>query len=227
MTIEDKILKLTKRLYPTGRAFKIPTGSVFEKIHKAINKVEAEAVQGALDILDEILADNDNFTVEDARDWERRLAIQTNESVSLADRKAAIIRKWGAPGNTRTRQHYTYLEGQLQEAGFNLFVHENTNVDTPDVFANEPLTYEEIEHGEIEHGETTHGLGLINAVANYIDTQQDKFFDLAGYETIFFIGAETPGDFADVDADRELELRRLILNLKPAQTVGILLVNYI
>ena len=35
------------------------------------------------------------------------------------------------------------------------------------------------------------------------------------------------GNFADVSADRKIEFRDLILNLKPVQNIGVLLINYI
>jgi len=134
--LDTILLYLTKRLYPTGRAFKIPVDSNLEKIHKALIVSEQEAFEAATSgILDTILADNDNFTEDDAADWERRLAIRADTATSLADRKLAILRKYASPGDIPARQYFLYLEGQLQNAGFNVFVFENrSEIGTTGVF---------------------------------------------------------------------------------------------
>lgn len=128
----ERIKKLTRNLYPRGRAFKMPYGGVFDKLHNALSVSENEALQSAVSILDSILPDNDNFTALDAADWERRLGLITNESLSLEIRKAAIRRKMNHPGTISARQHYLYLQGQLQAAGFDLYVFENRFPDYPD-----------------------------------------------------------------------------------------------
>jgi len=125
MTTLTKIKKLGKTLYPTGRAFKIPFGGVLDKLNSALSESEQRAFDDAVSILDSALPDNDNFTTGDATDWERRLGLITNPAVPLSDRKLAIIRKIRHPGNIPARQNFLYLQGQLQDAGFNVFVFEN------------------------------------------------------------------------------------------------------
>lgn len=167
MTYLSKIRLLTSVLYPTGRAYKGPTGGWRDKLHRAMGIHEAKAYADNLATLSAILPDNDNFTADDATDWERRLGLITNLSVPLADRKAAILRKMNHPGTIKARQHYLYLQGQLQLAGFNVFVHENRFDDgngglvTIDIseFIGIGIdgigTHGEFEHGEIEHGDAT------------------------------------------------------------------------
>jgi hypothetical protein len=121
----DILLKLTKRLFPKGRAFRIITDGFLEKLNKGLIISENAAYVSALSVLDSILPDNDNFTVEDATDWERRLGLITNEVIPLADRKLAILRKMNHPGTVKTRQHYLYLQKQLNDAGFDVKVYEN------------------------------------------------------------------------------------------------------
>lgn len=125
MSIQDTIIQLSKSLFPTGRAFNIPTGRQFEKLISSLSASEARAWLDATAILNSILPDNDSFTIADADDWERRLGLITNEATSLADRKAAIIRKMNHPGTIKARQHYLYIQQQLQDAGFNVYVYEN------------------------------------------------------------------------------------------------------
>lgn len=123
--IKSLFIKLTKRFYPSGRAFRVLSGSTKEKIHNALAEAEKDTYNAALSVLDQILPDNDNFTAEDATEWERRLGLITNEFVPLADRKLAIKRKMNHPGTIPARQHYKYIEGQLQAAGFDVIVTEN------------------------------------------------------------------------------------------------------
>lgn len=125
MTVTETILFLTKRLFPTGRAFRIPHSSWSEKMHKGLIESEARAYNDAISTLDSAIPDNGNFTEEDATDWERRLGLITNTMVPLEDRKLAILRKINHPGTIKARQHYLYLQGQLRAAGFDVYVYEN------------------------------------------------------------------------------------------------------
>jgi hypothetical protein len=125
MTVAEKILTVTKRLYPTGRAFRMPVGGWSEKMHKGLITSEERAWNDAKSVLDSALPDNSNFTEQDATDWERRLGLITNPLVPLSDRKLAITRKINHPGTIKARQHYLYLQGQLRAAGFDVYVFEN------------------------------------------------------------------------------------------------------
>jgi hypothetical protein len=148
-------------LYPRSRGFKLFAGSWFERLHKCLAVSEAKAFSDATAILWSILPDNDKFTASDATDWERRLGLITNPSVSLADRKLAILRKMNHPGTIKARQHYLYIQGQLQNAGFNVFVYENL---FPDGYGGYyALRPEDVlsgnfgQHGDFQHGSTQHG----------------------------------------------------------------------
>ncbi len=123
--LSQKLLDLTRQLYPTGRAFKMPKDGDLEKLHVASNEILAQAYEDSLSVLNSILPDNAEFSTSDASDWERRLGLITDENISLEDRKLAIKRKMNHPGTIPARQHYLYLQGQLQATGFNVFVHEN------------------------------------------------------------------------------------------------------
>jgi hypothetical protein len=160
--IVDKILKLTKQLYPKGRAFKIPEGGWYYRLHKGLAQSEARVYSEALGVLDSILPDNDNFTTQNATDWERRLGLINGDGVPLADRKAAIRRKMNHPGNVKPRENWMFLESQLQLAGFRVWVHENRFSDGAGGFvALEPAAVlpavDYGEHGEYELGEIEHG----------------------------------------------------------------------
>jgi hypothetical protein len=252
MESEEKILQLTKQLYPRSRAFKLFAGSYFERLHIALAKSETRAINDSLAILYAILPDNDNFTAADGTDWERRLGLISNPDVELSLRKLAILRKMNHPGTIKARQHYLYIQGQLQAAGFDVYVYENLDGALPEsIISNQGLfgdhgEYEhgQFEHGDVysvfnnlfippEHGEMDHGsfehneFVYANKVVNNIFVEGDSFFnDGATSRAVFFIGGNPLGTFASVPLARRNEFRQLILKLKPVQNVGYLLINY-
>ncbi len=251
----DQLLSLTKQLLPKGRAFLMNENSLKERVERALILSEERFVLASLSVLDSILPDNDNFTVYDAELWEQRLGLITNPLVSLADRKAAIIRKMNHPGDVLARQSADYIQSQLQLAGFDVYVHENLNGQTPQSLLILPLELGEmggdaVEMGEIEMGDAQsyypdlftfnemgeiemgdHEMGEIiynNMCVNFIDEVSDSSFSIgSNYLCTFVIGGQNLGEFADVDVNRKDEFRQLILKLKPTQTVAYLFINYI
>lgn len=251
-SIGEKIVALTKQLYPTGRAFRIPAGSELEKLHLAIGGPQTKAYQDAVSILNAILPDNDKFLEADAADWERRLGLITNTSVSLSDRKLAILRKLSAPGRNPAKGAAKYIEGQLRAVGFDVYVHENIPVMDPlDVMITEGIgELDEVESDEIDLGGSdtffadlfTDGIELDevelgeaeldetyfkNKVVNHIDEEKDIVFDVGDFSSIIFIGGQTKGTFANVYVNRKAEFRQLILKLKHTHITAYLLINYI
>lgn len=236
-----KLKRLTQQLYPTGRAWKMPEGSVFEKLHTALNLSEKRAYEDAMATLNVILADNSDFTADDAERWEERLGMIVNPLLDLAERKAAILRKYNHPGVIPARQNWQYLQEQLQSAGFNVYVYENIFSDglggfetlsPTDIVGSAVTTLWEhgidAEMGEVEHGTFYEGAVYENCVANYIDEDLDQWFNTGdNLRNTFYISGGYIDTFADVDVNRKDEFRQLILKLKPAQTVAFLFVNYI
>ncbi len=222
--IIDKIIALTKQLYPTGRAWRINLLGVFYNFHYGLAVSEAQFYTDAVSTLSSIIPDNANFTVEDATDWERRLGLITNSSVSLSDRKQAIIRKMNFPGNIPARQSRGWLEYSLRLAGFDVYVHENLAGEAPnDVAVGDFI--DDYQLGQFELGEIQLGGGYNNLVANNIDS--DFGFELGeDFKCTFFVGGQIKGTFANVHENRRLEFRQLILKTKPVQMIGVLFINY-
>lgn len=236
MSFLTKILRLTKQLYPTGRAFAMPKNGYLDLMHQALAIDENKAFEDATSILYSILPDNANFTPDDATDWERRLGM-TPSSASLNDRKAAIIRKMNYPGANPAKGHYLHLQYQLQLAGFNVYVYENIFLyyypsgyvtrTALDVCGSTSI-FNDNQHGDFQHGDVQHGGYYNNKIANSLDQSVDNKFDEGKIlRKTFFIGGNPVGSFANVPAVREQEFRELILKLKPAQTVGYLFINYV
>ena len=218
---------LFKQLYPTGRAFKMPFASDFEKLNEAFSLSSQRLYDDANSIYDSIFPDNNNFTATDATDWERRLGMIDGSANTLTDRKAAIIRKLNAPGINPAKGHYLYIQTQLQLANFDVYIYENTAGVSPDVFFGGTFTIP-VQHGGVQHGSIQTGLTLTNKLVNRIDEAGDLYFDLAGtFKLCFFVGGATAGSSANVALTRKNEFRELLLKLKPIQNIALLNINYI
>lgn len=229
----ESLLKLQKQLFPNGRVFRIRPGGVKERLLNAVNKTIVRTANDSESVLDAILPDNPRFTVEYAEDWERRLGIYVGPGTTLADRKAAIIRKMNHPGDQLARQNWRWIEYQLQLAGFNLYVYENRFPDGGGGWeTNNPLTHwptggRPIQLGDGQLGDNQLGYEINDIVVNSLDNAVDQDFDIGdNLRSTFFIAGASLGDFGDVPAARRTELRQLILKLKPVQTVAFLFVNY-
>jgi hypothetical protein len=226
--IFDKLMKLTRQFYPTGRAFNMPKNGYFESLQQGLALSEERAYIDINSILSNILPDNANFTIEDVRDWERRLGLITNESVSLSDRKQAIYAKMAFPGNVKARQAGTWIERQLQAAGFDVYVYENLTGISPFDFSSDPSVLQYVQYGDVQYGDQMYGKYYTNKVVNKIDPEGDRFFNEGGsFRASFFIGGPTEGSFANVDINRLSEFRQLILRTKPAQDVAFLFINFV
>lgn len=234
----EKINLLTKQLYPTGRAFKVRAKSWLSQLHYALSLSENKAYLDGISILDSILPDNDNFTSEDATQWEVRLGMIVSNA-SLSDRKLAIRRKMNHPGTIRARQHYLYLQRELRNAGFDVYVYENKfAIFGVGFITKSPIQLSgsgaiEIQHQDsLQHGDAQHGGIWGDIVANHIDTDLDLTFNVGqNLRSTFFIGGFAFGTFggqyANIPNVRKDEFRQLILKIKPAQTVGYLFINYV
>ncbi len=209
----DNILKLTKQLLPTGRVWRLPYMGIFYKLLYALGKSEQKAVQFAYSTLYRILPDNDNFTADDATEWERRLAISGGVGyVPLSIRKNIILRKYQFPGGFLNRQNYKYIEAQLQLAGFNVTVTEN---DQP-----LPIGGETVHSLNTLHSlSTLHGKAQLfsNLIANSIN--HGETFNIDTYKGVFYIDGAIP-------VNSIAAFRQLVLTLKPVNTVAILRLIY-
>ena len=222
----DLFVKLTKQLYPTGRAWWMKKGGMFEKMHEGLALSEARVYDSSKNLLNIILPDNDDFSKTDATAWERALGLFYQPYLSLAERKSIILQKMQHPGNIPARQHYLYLQGHLRDIGFDVYVHENKFSDPPVV--NNPVAalYGEVNYGQVNYGSA----GIAHTlIANHITESLDEGFIVGSdisMRATFFIGGAVFSNTANVPLNRKNEFKNLILKIKPAQMVGFLLINY-
>lgn len=233
MSVFQKIVDLGKQLLPTGRAFRSNTGSNSEKLLRAFARSEGQAYNAMLSTLKIIIPDNEDITEDDATDWERRLGMITNSEVDLADRKAAILRKMAAPGRIKGRSHYLWIEYQLRQAGFDVYVYENLFPAYPDTYdvVNPrdlvPGIFTEIQLDDFQLNDFYLDGYLNHLVVNSLDNERDTYFDTGeDLRASLFIGGAPLGTIANVPAAREEEFRQLINQLKQGQVVAILFIDY-
>ena len=236
MSVLSKIQSLTRQFLPTGRAFKVPKDSYFEKLIDALSESEKRAYEDAVALLDSVLPDNSDFTTGDASQWEKRLGIIREDGVSLADRKLAIQRKYNHPGEQKARHHYLFLQKQLRDAGFDVYVHENRfPYGDGSYYTLPPTAFDpnfpigsvqhssQVQHGQIQHGGGDYGNKVVNSISESIDS----YFRIGGnLRKTFFIGGPYLGWYATVPENRKSEFRQLILMSKPVETVALLFVVY-
>lgn len=234
MNTRDHLIKITRQLYPTGRAFRMANDSYLHGLHRALGISEAQLYDDAVSTMDSLIPDTPRFTTSDAALWERCLGLTTNLTVDLEDRKAAILRKMAAPGTQRPKGHYLYLEQQLQAANFDVYVHENLLPLYPEGYesvapnlhygTDNLLT---VRFGAFQYGQRRFGSYWNNKIVNDLDQDRDNSFAVGNsLACTFFIGGQALGTYANVDADREREFRKLILSLKQTQAVGFLFIHY-
>jgi hypothetical protein len=223
----DVLSSLTIQLYPTGRAFYQNEGSVFKSFNDAINASFFNLITDAKNLINANLPDNALFLEEDAELWEYRLGLPTNSQVSLDLRKSAIRRKMGHPNNVKARQGSSFIQDQLNQAGFNVFIHENTSP------YRSPLEVTNAGVSEVQHGGTSqhsntyqHGGDGFDVIANSIEAVEIYTVSEAGLWATFFIGGLVLGTVAEVPSSRLKEFKELVIKLKPAHTVAFTFLNY-
>ncbi len=220
---DQEINNLTRQLYPTGRAWWMRRNGMFNRLLRGLVVSETEMINQAKGLLNSILPDNDYFSETDATRWERALAIFGSSGLTLSERKLIIEDKIKYPGDIPARQHWLYLEGRLQNVGFSVYVHEN-----PSGIVLQDALYGNVKYGEMLYGQTTAYSGEI--LANYIDSSKDSDYIIGGQNnmySVFFVGGATFPATANVPLSRKDEFRELILKIKPAQTIALLLINYV
>ena len=228
------IERLFERFYPKGFAFKIPFQGIRYKINKALTLSENRAYSDAVLSDRSILADSKYFGKEDADLWELRLGIPNGSALPIETRRENILRKYAFPGTIIARANYRYVERELRKAGFDVYVHENRFPDGGGGF--ETKNYQQfvnldgfaVHYSSVQLGFMQLGERNDHRAVNYLDPILDDPFNIVdNLERTFFIGAETAGEYAEVSLDRKEEFRKLILTLKPTQTLAYLVVNFV
>lgn len=260
--VTNQIRKMAGLLYPQARAWNMPQGpdvayisetgdyyvsesgtygyvstagdlGTLSRYHMAIAGVYGQSYEDAVGVLDALLADNDNFTADDATMWERALGIYRGGTTTLSDRKAAILQKLAYPVGEPYVQHYLFIQQQLQAAGFDVYVYENWFDDgmgghitkTPAEIIG--VTSSDAIFGNFQFGQLQFGGGYHNKCVQYIEEVKDAGFSIGNWRTTFYIAGSDITTFADIPSARKDEFRQLLISIKPLEMVGFLFVNYV
>jgi hypothetical protein len=219
--------KLAKQLLPNGRAFRMPYNGDGDKFLEAIAESKQDAFDSAIGVLDAVLPDNLNFTSLDATQWERRLGMIVDNGASLSDRKLAIQRKMNHPGDIQARQSGDYIQQALRDAGFNVTVFWNININDLPTYTNRSNVFGANNFGIANFGLLFERYYLYGEkVVNFIDAMQDETFKFGIENNSFFVVCGSIlGTPADVELERREEIRQLILRLKPLHLPCLLFVQ--
>jgi len=228
-SISDIFLQLNNDLYPTGRVWQNFDASILKTLHQALNASFIRLVEDSVATINSTFPDTELFNEDDVLLWEYRLGLITNTNIDLDIRREAVLRKLAFPNNIQPRQSRIYIEHQLQLAGFDVLVLENSPpYRTPDdVLGDVPG---EIQHADdIQHGDNTQSGGAnFEVIANSIEPGEN--FAIGGDDKLyatFFIVRLVAGIMTAIDTEvpqsREREFRELVLKLKPASTVAYIL----
>ena len=147
---------------------------------------------------------------------------------------SAIKRKINHPGTIPARQHWIYLEKTLQDAGFDVWVHENRFFEGGMWVTKKPedlnpnFTTGSLTHGSpLQHNQQQHGGVLRDKIVNSLSPRVDRIFNLGNnFRSTFFIGGEILGTFASINEQRETEFRQLVLKTKPVQSVAFPFIDF-
>lgn len=212
----DKITTLSAQLYPTGRAWWKKKNSIFDKIHQALSLSESRVENDILNLQYDILADSVNMSLTATELWESVFGITAKGTIS--DRLSAIYQRQMYPNNELARQSKSFIQNQLQLAGFDVYLH-NSNV-SPN-----SSIYGIFQYGQKKYNETVQSYSLIT---NEVDETKERPYLISniGEKFIFVIGSEISGEYADVSLERKNEFRELVLRLKPAHSIAVLNINF-
>lgn len=225
---------LSADLYPTGRAFYLPNNNNFYNLHTGLNRNFIRVLEAGISTIDSAFPDNDNFNIDDVRLWEYRLGLISNESLDIETRRLSILRKLAHPKNVKARQHPFFIQQQLQDAGFDVYIHENKFFENGEWVYKTPSEVAAVSLINSQHADSSqhgdnfkHGSSGFNVIANNSGPNELFSPGASNLNYTFFIGGPNLGDYAIVAENRLVEFKELVLKLKPAQLVAFTFINFV
>lgn len=107
-------------LYPTGRAFMMKKGGIKASLHEAFNLSISRVYAKSVGLLHKILPDSDIFPVDALERWENIYGILPYGS--FGDRLAVLKQRFSWPDNKLARASASFIQEQMQLAGFDVYV---------------------------------------------------------------------------------------------------------
>ncbi len=247
--------KVTDQLFPTGRAHKVQ--AVGERTRDAITDGINDLDNGINDLLNGVLPDNSGFTVEWCERHERMYALPSYNSDTLQDRIDRIIAHLTPPNPEYGYLSLEAIQNELNANGWNgiLYVYENLTglfpqqvlpqlsfppqlgngqlgdfqLGTFNFASDYPQFFTQYQLGDFQLGASQLGSApqFNNKIANSVNRYDDLFVNLYPISNTFYICGPNLGDIVILPLSDEVKLRTLLLEIKPLNSVGFLLIEYI
>jgi hypothetical protein len=216
-----------QHLLPTGEAWRTTTDKLLRRFFEGLSVVGEDAKQ----FLDLVYLDLFPATTRQLAEWERFYGLVPTTSATEQARRQALAAEWRSTGG----QSVGYIQGVLQTAGFEIWIHEwwegaNEAPRTP----RDPrdyLTYSLA--GSMQCGEDFAECGDPDAQCDLFQLLGGTGYwdnlslspiappvipaDPAKWPYFMYFAGEVFPEPAAIPAGRTAELRRLIQKLKPAQ----------
>lgn|SRR5690606_20896441 len=244
-----------KKLLPTGRAYQFRSvGNGF--IQGTTDEFE-RMLLNVDQFLNGVIPDNPDFNGEWLERYERFYDIPVNPLDSQAVRMARVRARMTPVDPTKSLINRDELQAEIDNAGYAgiLYIHENPNGYLPDdifppitiggqlgdyqlddqqlggipVYVDYPEFFSWYQLGDGQCGDFQ--LGSIpvfnNKIANSLNRHRDTFANLQPLAHTFYVCGPNLGDIVTLPASDEIPLRQLLLTIKPASSIGFLLIKYI
>lgn len=238
-------LRVFQHLLPDAEAWRITVAKQLRKFFEGLTGAPTDAVQ----FVDEVYGDIFPKTTRELNEWERQFGLSITPNPNDPDDPAtiagrlALAAEWAATGG----QSPSYIQGVLQTAGFDVYIHEWWSSGPPYVardprdYTDQPLIglYQCTGDGEPSQPQCS-DLGTqpqCNAfLAN--DTHYLVNLDLTRrppprvpddpntWPYFIYVGGETFPDHATVDITRRAEFERLLLKLRPTHNWIVELIDF-
>lgn len=232
-------LNLFQHLLPKGRAFLLTAEKNIRRFFEGL-AIENGTIKT---FIDQVWEDIDPQRTRELEAWEEQWSLWTPTPLTDQERRDRLESAWKATGG----QSPSYLQGVLQGAGFDVYVHEwwEPTPTPPPYVARDPGAvgasyfiqggadvstepYEVMQCGETlaQCGETEMLCG--NTVGfTQITTYPPAPSNSAFFPYFLYIGGQTFGTDANVDSDRRAEFEFLCRKYAPAQQWIGFFINYI
>jgi len=225
-------LRVFQHLLPDAAAWRLPYGGTLRKFFEGLAGAPADARA----FTDAVYEDLFPATTRQLSEWESQLGLTANALEAV--RRANLAAEWVATGG----QSPSYIQGVLQTAGFDVYVHEWWESGPNPYVARDPRAYTiEPLIGTIQCGEPLAQCGEPLAESSNVLVNEPLYLvnkdlterapppipdDETKWPFFLYIGAETYPEFASVPLSRKTEFHRLILKIRPTQLWVVTLVDY-
>lgn len=108
-------LRQIQHLLPRSRVWKLPYGSNLRKFFEGLAGFGGDAKTYVDSVYEDLIPE----TTRELTEWEKQHGLFENASKTEAERRAALDAEWEAQGG----QSKEYIEGVLQTAGFDVYLH--------------------------------------------------------------------------------------------------------